>query len=184
MSHKPQPAITEISRPYWDALAQYQVKLQQCSACAGWVFFPRSHCPHCLSDALHWREVSGKACLVTYTVARIPTLPDFADEAPQKLAVVELAEGVHLNTTLVGLDEDEICIGMALQPVFDDSGDTTLLRFTAEGKPLSVIARKEEDAAATRPSPQAKRQIHFKDFDSLKALISEEFSPWSNRYIV
>ncbi|MGL6071094.1 MaoC family dehydratase, partial [Craterilacuibacter sp.] len=46
------------------------------------------------------------------------------------------------------------------------------------------IARKEEDAAATRPSPQAKRQIHFKDFDSLKALISEEFSPWSNRYIV
>ncbi|MXR37502.1 bifunctional OB-fold nucleic acid binding domain-containing protein/MaoC family dehydratase [Craterilacuibacter sinensis] len=184
MSNKPQPAITDISRPYWDALKQHQIKLQQCNACALWVFFPRSHCPHCLSDALQWREVSGQGKLLTYTVARIPTLPDFADEAPQKLAVVELAEGVHLNTTLIGLDEDEICIGMAVKPVFDARGETTLLRFTGIDKTLSVIEGQTDEAAAETGQMQAKRQIHFKDFASLKALISDEFSPWSNRYSV
>lgn len=184
MSHKPQPAVTDISRPYWDALAQHQIKLQQCSACTLWVFFPRSHCPHCLSDALQWREVSGQGRLLTYTIARIPTLPDFADEAPQKLAVVELAEGVHLNTTLVGLDEDEIQIGMAVKPVFDERGETTLLRFTGEGKALSVIGREASEAVTDTAPPPAKRQIHFKDFESLKALVSDEYSGWSNRYTV
>lgn len=33
--------------------------------------------------------------LYSFTVTRIPTLPDFADEMPQMLAVVELDQGVH-----------------------------------------------------------------------------------------
>jgi hypothetical protein len=48
---------------------------------------------------------------------------------------VRLAEGPHTNTTLVGLAEDEITIGMAVRPVFDDivPGEVTLLRYTAKG---------------------------------------------------
>ncbi len=183
MANKPQPMATDISRPFWEALKQHRVSIQHCADCGSWAFFPRSHCPSCLSDKLQWRDVSGAGTLLTYTVARIPTLPDFADEAPQKLAVVELAEGVHINTTLVGLGEDEIHIGMALKPVFDESGETTLLRFTGQDKALSVI---QAGAQAEAPVTQAvsKRQIHFKDFASLKALVSDSYSDWSNRYTV
>ena len=65
----------------------------------------------------------------------MPTLPELADEVPQKLAVVPLDEGPHLNTTLVGLAEDQIKVGMRVRPVFDDivPGETTLLRYTAKG---------------------------------------------------
>jgi uncharacterized OB-fold protein len=98
------------------------------------VFFPRLHCPHCFSHRLVWKTVSGEGELLTFTFSRVPTLMELADEVPQKLAVVRLDEGVHLNTTLVGLAEDEIAVGMRLRPVFDDivPGETTLLRYTAK----------------------------------------------------
>ena len=76
--------------------------------------------------------MSGEGELLTYTLSRVPTLPQLADETPQKLAVVQLDEGPHLNTTLVGLDEGQIRVGMRVKPVFDDivPGEVTLLRYT------------------------------------------------------
>ena len=65
-----------------------------------------------ISPRLAMRMVKGGGTLYTYTVARIPTLVDFADEMPQKLAVVELDEGdpadlaaryVALRSSLPGL---------------------------------------------------------------------------------
>lgn len=77
--------------------------------------------------------MSGEGELHTFTLSRVPTLPELADEVPQMLAVVQLDEGPHLNTTLVGLAEDQIKVGMRVRPVFDDivPGETTLLRYTA-----------------------------------------------------
>lgn len=127
---KPLPLPTPVSRPFWDGLAEGRVRLQQCDACSHWVFYPRSRCNRCLSDQLTWHDVDGGATLHTFTVARQPTSPHFADEVPQLLAVVELAEGVRLTSTLVDVAPEDIKIGMPLAPVFDDSADgVTLLRF-------------------------------------------------------
>jgi uncharacterized OB-fold protein len=118
-SFKPMPVMTEISRPFWQGLNEGEVRIQQCNQCEGWVFFPRRHCSHCLAHDLEWRPVSGRGTLYSYTLTRIPTLPEFADELPQMLAVVELEQGVRINSTLVGLEEDEIKVGMALKAVLD-----------------------------------------------------------------
>ena len=132
MTDKPLPHPTPKTQPFWDALKDHRVDLQQCDDCGKWVFFPRPHCPHCFSRSLTWRTISGEGELHTFTLARLPTLPELADEVPQMLAVVELDEGVHLNTTLVRMAEDEIKVGMRVKPVFDDiAPDVTLLRFTA-----------------------------------------------------
>ncbi|HEY1750869.1 MAG TPA: Zn-ribbon domain-containing OB-fold protein [Caulobacteraceae bacterium] len=131
MTDKPLPRPTPKTQPFWDALREHRIDIQQCDACHRWVFFPRPHCPHCFSQSLAWKTVSGEGELLTYTLSRLPTLPQFADELPQKLAVVRLDEGVHMNTTLVGLAEDQIEVGMRVKPVFDDvTQDMTLLRFT------------------------------------------------------
>jgi uncharacterized OB-fold protein len=134
MADKPLPHPPPRSKPFWDALRAHRVDIQRCEACSRWVFFPRAYCPHCFSDQLAWTTVSGRGELVTFTLSRLPTLPELADEVPQKLAVVRLDEGPRLNTTLVGLDENEIRIGMRVKPVFDDiaPGEVTLLRYTAE----------------------------------------------------
>jgi len=127
---KPLPLPTPVTRPFWDGLAEGRIRMQRCLDCDGWVFYPRSHCSHCLSDRLEWRDVSGTATLYTFTVTRQPTAPQFADEVPQRIAVVELAEGIRLTSTLVGVEDADIRIGMRLQPVFDRVSDSvTMLRF-------------------------------------------------------
>lgn len=76
--------------------------------------------------------MAGTGRLHTFTLARIPTAPFFADEVPQKLAVIELDEGVRIPSTLVGVDEESIEIGMRVVPVFEPTqgGESVLLRFT------------------------------------------------------
>jgi uncharacterized OB-fold protein len=128
---KPYPVPTPTSQPFWDGLRQRKVLIQRCRDCSLSFFYPRSNCPRCLSAALDWTEVSGLGRLYTYTVARRPTAPMFQDEAPQKIAVVELDEGPRLTTTLVNVDEKDIQVGMRLRPVFEDvpGREVTLLRY-------------------------------------------------------
>ncbi len=127
---KPLPTPTPTSAPFWEGLKDGIIKLQKCNDCSAWVFYPRSCCSSCLSDALSWHEVSGSATLYTFTIARQPTSPHFASEVPQRLAVVELDEGVRLTTTLVNVAEADIRIGMRLKPYFEPvTDDVTLLRY-------------------------------------------------------
>jgi uncharacterized OB-fold protein len=144
LTGKPLPQPIARSKPFWDALKAHRVDLQQCAACGHWIFYPRLHCTHCFSDRLRWQTISGRGELLTYTIARIPTLPVFADELPQMLAVVRLDEGPHLNTTLVGVKADDIRVGMRVEPFFDDisDGELTLLRFTP-AKPTATAESRD-----------------------------------------
>ena len=113
---KPLPVATETSAPFWEGLRQGEVRLQRCEACGAWVFYPRSNCPRCLAHTLGWQTVSGRGVLHTFTVTSQPTNPLFAEDVPQRLAIVELEEGVHVPSTLVDVDPASIEIGMALEP--------------------------------------------------------------------
>lgn len=127
---KPLPVATPTSRPFWEGLREGRIRVQHCEECGASVFYPRNRCNRCLSDRLEWRDIDGAATLYTYTIARQPTSPHFADDVPQRLAVVELADGVRMTTTLVNVGDQDIRVGMALRPVFDDVTDeVTLLRF-------------------------------------------------------
>lgn len=188
-NNKPMPVPTQISAPFWEGLKARRLLIQQCNACAHWNFYPRRHCTACLEHDLAWREVDGTATLYSYTVTRIATLPDFMDEMPQKLAVVELAQGVRINTNLVGLDEAEIRIGMPLRPVFAevDAKGNRLLRFTGVDKDAasleSLPALDSEPAPVASQQPPT-RQIDLNDGPALQALVSEQFSDWSNVVLV
>ncbi|MDX9887160.1 OB-fold domain-containing protein [Thauera sp.] len=192
-TNKPLPTQTEISAPFWNGLKEGRLRLPQCKSCGHWIFFPRRHCDKCWSQDLEWKEVKGTGTLYTYTLTRIPTLPDFADEMPQKMAVVELEEGARINTTLIGLDESEIKVGMRVKPVFDTvkSDGTALLRFTAADKDFpsridstpAALAAAAEAAASTAPVA-GKRQVRFDDEAAMKALVSETYSAWSNQVVV
>ncbi len=188
--NKPLPHATEASQPFWDGLKAHRVRLQQCEDCGHWFFFPRQHCPACASRRLAWRDVSGVGTLYTYTVARVPTLPEFTDEMPQLLAVVQLDEGPHLNTTLVGVAPEAVKIGERLRPVFDERpGEATLLRYTpvASAHPRIIAAEAVAAAAApadTEPAQAPKRQVSCKDLAAMKSLVSEAWSGWSNTFVV
>lgn len=181
MNLKPVPIATETSAPFWDGLREHKVNMQQCDDCGHWVFYPRAHCSACFSPRLSWKEISGKGTLLTYTLTRVPTMPEFTDEMPQKLAVVQFDEGPHVNTTLIGLEPEDIEIGMRLKPVFADIPETehTLLRFTGEN--VAIVDSGKPAARPAAPAPQVeKRQIHWRDLPAMQSLVSEEFGPWSD----
>ncbi len=130
---KPRPVPTPVSQPFWDALRDDRIVLQHCAACGTWIYYPRGRCPRCLGDALPWEPVSGAGSVFVFTVAPQPTAPPFADEVPQVIAVVELDQGVHVTSTIVG-DPATVRIGAAVVPVFDHGDDgITLLRFRITG---------------------------------------------------
>ncbi|MDZ3992002.1 hypothetical protein PspTeo4_13928 [Pseudomonas sp. Teo4] len=185
-NNKPMPVATEISAPFWEGLQARRLLIQQCNACAQWLFYPRRHCPACLAHDLSWREVAGQATLYSYTLTRIPTLPDFIDEMPQKLAVVELAEGVRINTTLVGLDEAQIHVGMPLQPVFAqvDGKGRRLLRFTGLEQDVSRLEALAVEEETAPPEQNSQLQVDCNDQAALQALVSEQYSDWSNSVLV
>lgn len=188
--NKPLPHPTEISAPYWEGLKAHEVRIQQCDRGHS-LFFPRTHCPTCGSRSLKWSKVSGEGTLYSFTVARIPTMPEFTDEMPQALAVVELREGVRINTTMVGVAPEALKVGMEVRPVFDERpGEVTLLRFTTHaGSHPGVIkadagADADAEVAVVEHSTAVKRKISVKDIEAMKSLVSEEYSPWSNEFTV
>ncbi len=128
---KPLPIPTPTSQPFWDALADHRIEVQHCSACEQYIYYPRLHCPGCLSRDLEWREVPGTGVVYTYTIARRPTAPPWSKDVPQQIAVVELDEGPRLTTELVNVAPEDIKVGLRVKPVFADHAEAgvTLLLF-------------------------------------------------------
>lgn len=126
---RPMPVPTPVTEPFWQGLNQGKVLLQRCAACGAWVFYPRSNCSGCLSRDLQWQEVSGAGTIYSFTIARRPTAPQFAGMEPQFVAVVELDEGVRMNSVIVNAEESDLKVGQKVTPVFDRSGAQTLLYF-------------------------------------------------------
>jgi len=124
------PDPTPTSQPFWDGLARGEVMLQHCDDCGEWVYYPRAFCSKCLSANMTWTEISGEGTLYTFTVARQPTTPAFAEVGVQMLAVIELDEGPKVTTTIENAAEEDLVIGARVRPVFaPTSGDVTLLRY-------------------------------------------------------
>lgn len=125
----PLPLITPITEPFWAALNAGSVQLQQCDDCGEWVFYPRSHCSACLSPNLIWRTVSGNGQIYSFTIARRPTAPQFAGLEPQFITVIELDEGVRMNSVIVNAGEEDLRVGLKVKPVFSEVEGQTLLFF-------------------------------------------------------
>jgi uncharacterized protein len=125
------PLISDVARPWWDALASGMIALQRCDTCSRWIFYPRFFCPACGGRSLSWRSVEGGASLYTWSIAAVPVAPMFAHLDRPLLAIAELSVGVRVPTTLVDADPAMVRIGMALTPVFDRDSypNVTLLRF-------------------------------------------------------
>jgi uncharacterized protein len=130
----PLPEPTPVSRPFWDGLVRHRIMVQFSPSLDRYVFYPRNLAPGTLADDLEWREIDGGGTLYTYTVARRPTGPPWADAVPQLPAVVQWDAGPKFSTELVEIDPDDIRIGMRVRPVFYDlpEGGITLLKYRPE----------------------------------------------------
>ena len=127
--NRPLPIPSPLTQPFWDAARQRELWVQRCRSCSTHLFYPRCLCTTCGSSDVGWVQASGHGTVFTYTVARKPTHPAFADRVPYVIAVVELDEGPKLTTNLVEIDPDDVSIGLRVQATFEDVGEVTLVNF-------------------------------------------------------
>ena len=135
---KPVPEPSRESRPYWDALREGRLVIQQCAACGKLRHYPRPVCDACYSMESTWCQVSGRGALHSWTVAHHPFHPGFTSELPYVLATVDLDEGVRVIAQLRGVAPAALTIGLRVA--------LTLEHATAE-LTLPVFAPADRDRA-------------------------------------
>ncbi|HEX3786235.1 MAG TPA: OB-fold domain-containing protein, partial [Pseudonocardiaceae bacterium] len=85
--------------------------------------YPRPLCPICWSDDIVPTPASGRATLYTYSTVYVNDLAPFRDRLPYVAAMVELAEGPRVMSTVVGCDPADLRVGMALTVDFQPLND-------------------------------------------------------------
>ncbi len=119
------PTPTKISQPFWDSCKAQAMKLQQCDACATFIFYPVYICPECASRQLSWRAVSGRGSIYTYTVAAKSVFEEI--EGPAIVALIELEEGAMMTTNVVNADPAEVRIGLPVRLCYERVSDEITL---------------------------------------------------------
>lgn len=125
---RPLPTPTDTSLPFFEGAREGKLVLQRCPR-DGFFFYPRSRCPHCLSDDWQWETVSGRGSVHAFTIDRVGHDPALASQVPFAIAIVELEEGPRMSANIVGCDVDSVAVGMPVQASFEDIDDITLVRF-------------------------------------------------------
>jgi uncharacterized protein len=116
---KPLPCIHSETSDYWEAARRHELLIRRCCSCGTHHFYPRGHCPTCLSPEVEWIKAQGHGVVYSFTVCHRPA-PGFEADVPYNIALVELDEGVRMMTTIVGCSLDEIRIGLEVEVTFDD----------------------------------------------------------------
>lgn len=124
---KPVPVPDEISAPFFNGAREGKLMLQHCSGCDQWSFPVRERCPHCFAARLEWRQASGRGTLYTFTVMHQVMNPGFASAVPYNVAQVDLEEGVRMVSNVVGIRNEALRVGMKLEAVFEDVGESVSL---------------------------------------------------------
>jgi uncharacterized OB-fold protein len=125
----PTPLPTPDTAPYWEGAAAGELRIQQCTSCTRYYFYPRPFCPHCGSAEVEWRVTSGRASLVSYVINHRPVPP--SDE-PLVIALVQLEEGPRMMTNVVGVEPDpaNLPLDLPLRVTFEQRGEYAIPVFT------------------------------------------------------
>lgn len=86
------PLPDQDSEPYFAALAEGRLDLQQCLECGHWTWPPRPICSFCQSDKLAWRTVKGTGEVHSWVVTHNVYGPGFAELVPYVTVLVRLDE--------------------------------------------------------------------------------------------
>ncbi len=116
VSH-PRPGLTHDNRFFWDGLAERTLLIQRCAGCKRLQHPPAPMCPACHGFDMDAIAASGRGVIHSFVVAHHPPVPPFA--YPNVIVLVDLEEGTRLVSRLVGVEPDDVRIGMAVAVDFE-----------------------------------------------------------------
>ena len=132
----PAPPVNDETAPFWTALADGRLELPVCDTCGHHIWYPRTWCPVCRTDAVTWTALSGRGTVYARTILH-KAVGAWGAAAPFVIAYVELEEGPRVLANVLADDPTTVAIGIPVEAVFipvdePDAGSpaTHLLRFS------------------------------------------------------
>jgi uncharacterized OB-fold protein len=111
--YPPQPEPDVDSAGFWEATADGRLAVCRCSECRVWLHPPLERCRLCGAPTA-FEDVAGTGTIYSFVVQRQPAVVGYLDAVPYVVALVELDEqvGLRLPTRIVGLEPEEITVGL------------------------------------------------------------------------
>jgi hypothetical protein len=126
------PIVDEDGAPFWSYARRGELRIQSCADCGELRFPPRPCCPHCRSFGTEWRHLTGQGRIWSYVIPHPPLLPDYAEQSPYNVVLVELTDAPRIRLVgnlvsapgarLDSIPVERIRIGARVQVVFTDTG--------------------------------------------------------------
>lgn len=114
------PFLDPDNTAFWTGGAEGRLLIHHCSDCGWWTHPAAPRCRKCHGANVAPAPVSGRGKVATYTVNHKPWIPG---SEPYIIGLVELHEqpALFLTTNLVGIDAEDVVIGMEVEVVFEES---------------------------------------------------------------
>ncbi|MFF7970414.1 OB-fold domain-containing protein [Streptomyces sp. NPDC007905] len=124
-ARRPRPVVNRDNAGFWEGVAAHRLLIQRCTGC-GTLRHPwLPGCNAC--GCLDWDtvEASGGGAVYSYVVMHHPPFPAFTESdhaadasGPYAVGLIELAEGVRMVSTVVGVPHDKVRIGLPVRAEF------------------------------------------------------------------
>ena len=121
------PVPNADTRPFWEGCAREELLLQRCTACGAYRHPPSPICAQCLSIDAEWISASGQGTVYSYVIVHRAFDEAWTDDVPYVVAIVELAEGPHILSNVVGTPVDTVSVGMPVAVFFERVSEEIML---------------------------------------------------------
>jgi uncharacterized OB-fold protein len=117
---KPVPKPNADTRPFWNGCKKHQLRFQKCTQCRHVRWPPSIVCPVCHSPDTEWIVAGGRGKVYTFIVYRQAYHKAFEQEVPYVTAIVQLDEGPHLMTNIIGIAPENVFCDMSVEVTWED----------------------------------------------------------------
>ena len=116
------PVPNDLSKPFWDAVNEKRLVVQDCAECGALQYPPKPACMDCGSDKLGWKETSGRGRIATYMVSQDTRLQRRVPDQPFNIALISLDDDPRINfySNLPGVPVKEVPIGAEVEVIFEE----------------------------------------------------------------
>jgi uncharacterized OB-fold protein len=81
----------------------------------------------CSFEGLRWREASGHGVIYSYTIIYQNKSPEFINDTPYNVAIVQLEEGPRMLSSIVDIAPGELQVDLPVSVVFERVTDSISL---------------------------------------------------------
>jgi uncharacterized OB-fold protein len=113
------PTLDEVNRPFWNGCREGILRLQRCGRCRHLRYPISTVCPRCLDTSVEWDELGGRGTVFSFAVFRHAYHEAWRERIPYNVALVELEEGPTMISNVVGVEPEDLRVGLPVVAVFE-----------------------------------------------------------------